>query len=104
MWHEVIDLVKFKENYTNRRLNMDIIMKSKVLEVVKINGKTQAKLFKDLKIGDKIQLSIPVDYAGFNRGTYASYITVENIVTGNKTYKSFNLLPTLLNNFDFVEC
>lgn len=83
----------------------DIILRSKVLQVAKVESKTQAKLFKDLAVGDKIQLSVPVKYAGSNRGrTYASYIKVENIGTGEKVYRSFNQLPMLLNNFKFIEC
>lgn len=80
---------------------MDIIMKSEKLEIIDIVKKTSAKMFKDLKIGSVIQLSIPVKVAGGNKGTYASYITVENIDTGEKTGKSFNELPKLLDCFKF---
>ena len=80
---------------------MDIIMKSEVLEVTKIVKKTRAKMFKDLKVGSKIQLSIPVEYAGGNRGTYASYITIRNLDNNECAYKSFNEITMLLNNFEF---
>lgn len=80
---------------------MDIIMKSEILEVVEITKKTKAKMFKDLKAGNKIQLSIPVKYAGSNRGTYASYITIKNLDSGDVAYKSFNEITPILDNFKF---
>ena len=79
----------------NIRLTSDILIVSKVLK------KTRAELFKDLKEGDRIILSIPVKYAGYNRGVHASYIEVENLSTGKTTYKSFNQLPRLLKCFEF---
>ncbi|MCY8549455.1 hypothetical protein MOD25_05995 [Bacillus haynesii] len=80
---------------------MNIFLKSEVLEVEKIITKTNAKMFKDLKIGDKIMLSIPVKKAGSNRGTYASYITIENLQNGERAYKSFNQIEDMLNKFEF---
>jgi hypothetical protein len=82
-----------------------ITLKSNVLKVAKINKSTTAEVFKDLKVGDRILLSIPVTYAGTNtnRGTYASYIKVENLETGQVTYKSFNQLPRFLDYFKFTQ-
>lgn len=79
---------------------MDISMKSEVLEVVKVIKKTKAKMFKDLKVGSRIQLSIPVKYAGGNRGTYASYITIRNLDNNECAFKSFNEVG-ILDNFEF---
>lgn len=80
---------------------MDIILKSDILEVTEIKKKTSAKMFKDLKIGDRILLTIPVKYAGMNRGTYASYIRIENLSNGDYTHKSFNQITSLLSLFEF---
>ncbi len=80
---------------------MDISMKSEILEVTKIVKKTKAKMFKDLVVGSKIQLSIPVKYAGSNRGTYASYITIRNLDNDECAFKSFNEITNMLNNFEF---
>lgn len=74
-----------------------IILKSGVLTVVKINRKTKAKMFTNLKIGDKIQLS-----AGRNSGSYATYIDVVNVGTGERTLSTFNQLPSILNAFELV--
>lgn len=81
-------------------MGKDIVLKSEELEIIEVVSKTKAKMFKDLGVGDKINLSIIVDYAGSNRGsTYASYITCES--NGNVVYKSFNELPRLLDCFKF---
>ena len=80
---------------------MDIFMKSEILTVYKINKKTQAKMFRDLKIGDQILLSVPVKRAGRNRGTYSTDIKIENLNTGECTYKTFNTICSILNNFEF---
>lgn len=79
---------------------MPIILKSPILEMKKIKKSTKAKVFKDLEVGSKIRLTIPVQRAGSNRGTYASYIRVENLETREYTEKSFNQLPRFLNYFE----
>jgi len=85
----------------NRGDSVDIILKSEILEIVNIKKNTKAEMFKDLLIGDKIMLSIPVKYAGGNRGTYASYIKVENLQNGESVRKSFNQIGTVLDIFEF---
>lgn len=44
--------------------------------------------------------SVDVAYAGRNRGTYATYVNVKNIGTGEITSKSFNQLSTILNAYE----
>lgn len=68
-----------------------------------IKRKTKAKMFRNLNIGDKIKFSVPLEYAGCNRGTYATYITVTNLQTGEKTQSSFNQLPKILDAFIFED-
>jgi hypothetical protein len=80
---------------------MDIVLKSQTLTIYKINKKTKAKMFNNLKIGDQILLSVPVKRAGRNRGTYSTDIKVENLNTGECTYKTFNTICNILNNFEF---
>ena len=78
-----------------------IILKSDILTVIKVNRKTKAKMFNNLKAGDKIQFSVPLIYAGRNGGSYATYVEAKNIETGDTTSKSFNVLPSILDSFDF---
>lgn len=78
-----------------------IILKSKPQIVVQITGKTKAKMFGNLKVGDKVQFSIPIKFAGSNRGrTYASYVKCINLSTDEYTEMSFNQLPNILENFE----
>lgn len=78
-----------------------IMLTSPILTVTNINRKTKAQMFKNLKVGDKIELYVPVKYAGRNRGTYATYITAKNVNTGETTQSSFNQISYLLDAFEF---
>jgi len=79
-----------------------IILKSDILTITKINRKTKAKMFENLSIGDKVVFSVPIKQAGSNRGTYATYIKVENINTGEITHSSFNQIVSILDAFEFA--
>lgn len=79
-----------------------IQLSSGILLVEEIVGKTSAKMFKDLVVGDRLLITIDVDYAGGNRGTYASYMKVTRIRKSEPdiyVWKSFNQLPSILKNF-----
>lgn len=78
-------------------------MSSEVLVVTKLNRKSKAQMFQNLKVGDKVQFSIPIKRAGIGRGKHASYIQSKNIKTGEVNYSSFNQLPSILNAFEFEE-
>lgn len=80
-----------------------IVMSSKVLVVTKLNRKTKAQMFQNLKVGDKVQFSIPIKRAGIGRGTHASYICSKNVETGETNFSSFNQLPSILDAFEFEE-
>lgn len=80
---------------------LDISLRSDILEVTKIVKKTKAEMFKDLKVGSKIQLSVLAESVGGNRGTYASYITIKNLETGDYSHKSFNQIGSVLDKFEF---
>ena len=85
-------------------IKLSIILKSEILEVKKIKKKTRAKMFENLEVGDKIRLSIAVEHAGTlhsSSGTMASYITAENLETGETTRASFNQMPRRLEVFEF---
>ncbi len=80
-----------------------ITMTSKVIEVTEIKKKTKAKMFKNLKVGSRVVLSIEAKTAGQNRGTYSSYIQIRNIDTNEVTCSSFNEIETRLNCFGLKE-
>ena len=80
-----------------------IILESKTLKVSKIIKRTRAKMFEDLKVGSIVKMSVPVKAAGSSRGTYATYIKIENLDTGAVAYKSFNEMWYVLANFEFEE-
>jgi len=60
-------------------------------------------MFCNLNVGDKIWFSVPIEYAGCNKGTYATYIKITNLKTGEITESSFNQLPKILDAFDFTD-
>jgi hypothetical protein len=85
----------------NKTVIDTIMLTSPDLTVIKINRKTKAQMFKNLKVGDKIQFYVPIKYAGRNRGTYATYITAKNLETGESTQNSFNQISSILDAFEF---
>ena len=85
-------------------MKIEIVLKSNVLIVEGIKRKTSAKMFKDIEVGDRLLLSVDVDYAGSNRGsTYATYIKCANLSKNDVAYKSFNEMPRFLNMFKLKE-
>lgn len=81
-----------------------IMLESKLMRVKEVVKNTSAKMFGDLVVGDVVKFSIPIEYAGIGRMTYASYIKCENVNTGEITDKSFNQLPKILRCFTWEEC
>jgi len=74
------------------------------MTVTKILKKTKAKMFENLKVGDRLLFSVPLQASGRNGNSiYATYITVRNCETGETTQSSFNQLPIVLKAFSFTE-
>ena len=74
---------------------MDKIVLSKRVRVTEILAKSSAKMVKNCKVGDILTLSVDASPVGGNRGTYATYLRVENITNDEYTHLSFNQLHTL---------
>ena len=87
----------------NKKNNNQIFLKSEILQVRKINKRTKAEMFKELKVGDKITIEIEIKEAGRNKASYASYLKITNLKTEEFTYKTFNTLPSILSNFELGE-
>lgn len=85
--------------------NKNIKMMSPKYRVLKILKRTNAKMFKDIRVGDIIQFSVPIRRAGGNRGkSYSVDIEVENLSReSNTAYKTFNQLPKLLTSFEIEQ-
>lgn len=68
-------------------------------EVIEALKPTQAKMLKNIEVGDILIFEVELKPAGSNRGTYATYITIINNRTGEETDKSFNQLDILYRAF-----
>ena len=64
--------------------------------VTKINRKSSSPCFKDLKIGDVIEFSVPIIRVDRHRGTYATYILCHNCRTDVESQLSFNQIEKVL--------
>lgn len=65
--------------------------------VTKINRKSTSPCFKNLKVGDVIEFSVPVSYARYSgHGTCAIYIRCYNRRTNAESRLSFNQLDRVL--------
>ena len=82
-----------------------ILLESEVFEIKSIKKQTQAKIFKDMIVGDKVQFSIEIKESGFSMsgGRRASYIRCTNLNTYQSVYKSFNELPKIIKCFELGE-
>lgn len=78
---------------------MAIVLYSDIYEVV-TKGKTRAKLFKDMKTGDRIRFSMVIQNqtGSSGGGNYATDIEIENLTQGTSGDKSQSVLSNLLNN------
>lgn len=64
--------------------------------------KTQAEMFRDLRVGDVVNFSFKIHHLGHNRGSsYAAYLAVES--GGVEVEKSPNQLASILSCFEFEE-
>lgn len=82
---------------------MDLFLKGRFL-ICKINKKTKAKMFKDLKQDDMIELKVDLSPSGYGRnGIYAKYIDCRNLITGDTAQYSFNQLANILNCFEIKQ-
>ena len=80
-----------------------ITLKSKI-RVVKVNKKSSSPAFKGLKIGDVIEMSIPVKAVGGDRGsTHAAYIKCLNTRTQQESHLSFNQIEKTLECVEYEE-
>lgn len=69
------------------------------LKLVRINKKTQAKVFKDLAVGDEVLLSATLN----NCAGYSKMLTVTNLKTGEKDNKYFTEISKIFDRLEFEE-
>lgn len=83
----------------------EIIMRSKKIMITKINRKTKAQMFKNLKEGNLIVFELSLKRSGkqYAPRIYASYIKITNLETNEFTYKTSNELSYILNAFELEE-
>lgn len=79
---------------------MDILLSSELLTVTKILKKTSAKFFKDLRVGDVIQIVGTLKRQERGRELYAFHLTVENIWTGETRVESITNICNRLESFE----
>lgn len=72
--------------------------------VTKINRKSSSPCFKDLKVGDVIEFSVPISYAGYDsHGTCTTYIRCYNRRTNAESQLSLNQIDRVLECCELVE-
>jgi len=84
----------------NKRDKKEHLIISGVYVIADILKKSQAAMFKDCILGDRLRFSSTVCHLGRGRaGSYATDITIENLRTGEKVIKTFNTLANVLRKF-----
>lgn len=84
---------------------MEIVLKSKPLKVVKILKKSKARMFENVEVGDILEISVPIKHVGRNnRASRTVDFEVLNLSKSpDRTYKTVNQLPSLLENLKLEE-
>lgn len=81
-----------------------VTLESKELIILAVNKKTTAKMFKDIKVGDKLKCSVKFNSLGTSRGrTYAPMIFIDNLSNGGSAELSFNEASRYMGLFDYEE-
>lgn len=70
---------------------MDITL-SKEIVVKEIKAKTQAKMFKNVKVGDRLRFCLRLGQIARHSGLHATYIYVYNLTRHEYTRSSMNML------------
>lgn len=73
-------------------------LRSRPHVVSEIKAKTRAEMFKNVKVGDVLVFSTELSYksGASGGGTYATYIRVDNLTSGEHSYKSQSELVGIL--------
>lgn len=80
----------------------EIVLKSESMMLSKIISKSDAKMFKDLCVGDIIVFSTTIRNVGSSRGrSYAIFMDAKNVKTDEVIKKSFNEMSNILRKFEF---
>lgn len=83
----------------------DIVLKSEPLMLCNIISKSDAKMFKDLRIGDILIFNTTIKNVGSSRGRfYAIFMYAKNVKTNETVKKSFNEMANILKKFEFKIC
>ena len=82
-----------------------ITLESKDLEITMILKKTNARFFKDLKVGDIIRVTMILRRVERNNkgNLHASHVQVLNLKTGDYFMDSITRTVSYLENFDWQE-
>lgn len=76
---------------------------SGIFLIAEVTGVTKAKLFKNLKAGDFLEVKLKLADPGHGRSVYATKLQVTNLITGESTFESLSNVAARLRNFDLVE-
>ena len=69
--------------------------------VIGIRQKSHAELFKKLKVGDMITITMPVTSNRYQGRLYSQTLTIKNVATGQTIERTFNTASNALSRFEF---
>ena len=76
----------------------------KTCECTKVYKKSNCAAFHDLKVGDKMYFSVEMSSAGYGgNGTYAKFISCENLQNHIVSELSFNQIERVMCNYEWSE-
>lgn len=80
---------------------LNLVMKTTVLRVKNIDTKTKAAFYKDVKVGDLLEVSY--DFDQYHSSSYVSYVKVKNLLKGTSVETSIGQVDSMIGKFDIEE-
>lgn len=82
-------------------MKLGLVMKTTVMRITGINTKTKAEFYKDVKVGDLLEVSYNFDQ--YHSSRYVPYIRVKNLLKGTDAETSIHQVYDMIGKFSFEE-
>lgn len=82
-------------------MKLGLVMKTTVMRITGINTKTKAEFYKDVKVGDLLEVNY--NFNKFASASYVTYVQVKNLLKGTDTETSIHQVASMIGKFDFEE-
>lgn len=81
----------------------DLVMRC-IARCTKVNGRSRAQMFKNVRVGDEIEFCLAIKPSGRSGSSiYAQYLDIKNLSNQETAKFSLNELGRIMKNFEFEQ-